>query len=116
MWVNTGTRGKQRQIQILGFTNNTYDENKANPWNPMARIKTIDGIDYYDISVPIKMTYGTADEVLPDNQYFKRLAQAMINAKATVYCKWYTGFDHMDVAFANEDVVKKDTIDFFDRF
>ena len=116
-WKLTGARGKDRIVKILGFSSSSsYENDKADPWDPSKRIIPIGDQEMYFFPVPIKVCYGTSDEVLVNQQYIKRLANAIINAKCTIYCKWYEGYNHMDVAFGFKEVVRKDIIDWFDRF
>lgn len=116
-WKITGSRGIDRITKILGFNStSTYENSKADPWDPSKRIITVGDKEMYFFPVPIKVCYGTADEVLIDQKYIKRLAEAMINGKCTIYCKWYDGYNHMDVAFGFKEVVRKDIIEWFDRF
>ena len=117
-WNETG--GRSRISDILGFAGTSiYENDKADMWNPMKRIVTINNTDYYfGFPVPIKMCYGTQDEVLGGDRMipFKKMSRALINGAARCYCKWYDGYNHMDVAFGFKEVVRKDICDFFDRF
>lgn len=125
---NYQTLENKRQVaKLLGFTNTTfttnqeamaaYEHHKADPFDPMKRITTIDGVDYVlGWNIPIKFFYGTNDTILPQYEYTKRLVKALQNSKAICYLRWFNGFSHDDVAVCNKEVARKEMIAWFNRF
>lgn len=118
---------KRQVAKLLGFTNTeftnnsdamaAYEHHKADPFDPMKRITTIDGVDYVlGWNIPIKFFYGTNDTILPQYQYTKRMVKALQNSKAICYLRWFEGFSHDDVAVCNKDVVREEMIAWFNRF
>ena len=115
---------KRQVAKLLGFSNTTfttnaealaaYEHDKADPFDPMKWITTVDGTDYlYDWTVPIKFFYGTTDTILPQYQYVKRFHQALNNAGFSCELKWYEGFSHHDVATAANEIARNDMIAWF---
>ena len=117
---------KRQVAKLLGFSNTTfttnaealaaYEHDKADPFDPMKWITTVDGTDYlYGWTVPVKFFYGTADTILPQFDYVKRFHQALNNAGFTCELKWYEGFSHHDVAPAANEQCRNDMLAWFDE-
>lgn len=118
---------KRQVAKLLGFRNTkfttheeamgAYEHHKADPFDPMKRITTIDGVDYVlGWNIPIKFFYGTNDTVLPQYRYTKRLVRALQNSKVICYLRWYDGFTHNDVAVCGKEVCLQEMLAWFNRF
>lgn len=121
------TLENKRQVsKLLGFSNTAfttnaealaaYEHDKADPFDPMKWITTVDGTDYlYGWSVPIKFFYGTADTILPQFDYVKRFHQALNHAGFACELMWYEGFSHQDVASAANEQCRNDMLVWFEE-
>lgn len=116
------TYNRQQVAKLLGFANQdgsdgAYDHRKADIFDPMQRIVTINNTDYVlGWNAPIKFFYGTADTTLPQFDYTIRMVNALQNSKAVAYMRWYTGLNHDDVAVGKNAMARQEIIEWFNRF
>ena len=94
-----------------------YEHYRADKWDPMQRLVTIDGKKYiFGWNIPIKFFYGTADTILPQIKYTINLVEALQNSKVICYLRMYDGYDHDDVAVGKSGIATREALEWFNRF
>jgi hypothetical protein len=130
-WISYGSWDtlRKRIATILDFSDktgavNTYEADRANVFDPYTRLLDNNGSKYINgWNVPIKFFWGTADDVLTTDtivgqkyNYIINYHNAIRNSGGVSFLKWYSGFNHEDVAMGRQEVVRNDVINWFNHF